>query len=520
MKTTISLIIAISLLVLAYFGYTYWKPADEGNTLSLAVNEFPKTLNPALSQSSIGFILSDLLFDGMTNRTGKKIDEYELGIAEDIIQDPEDKSIFTVKLKKNRQWHDDPNHFVSSTDVIFSYHAILNKGNFSPVRGKINELIKVMEAVDSHTVQIVFSEPVSSMAVKKVLTFKIIPAKYYGKSISPMLLDDAVAREFSQKPVGSGPFKFQERSGSEISLVAVNKEEKKIHQVKIKLVNDLEKQTKMFIDGQIDLLLDSDSDFYQKLDGLINSKSLAASYIDYTPYHFYAIAYNNKAFIEKARKAFSMAVDKNALVNRVLPGDNPDKYINKGPFPVNADYRYSQFLKEVNYEPKIAEKNLAALEISTASLYYSESLGKVGERMAGELAKMFANVGVEVKVGGIGQAFDTFLTDGSYEMALVRHSDFSKHYNISPLYYSDSPKNITGIVDKDLDILLKRWENTAFWLERLPVSEEIHNKLVELAPYTYLCTLPSRVYYSNKFGNVSIKDPGALLGNLEQWIVN
>ncbi len=116
-------------------------------------------------------------------------------------------------------------------------------------------------------------------------------------------------------------------------------------------------------------------------------------------------------------------------------------------------------------------------------------------------------------------AFETQLTNKNFEMALIRQSGFTDGYNIANLYKSDSPQNITGIGSNNLDSVLDKWENSAFWEQRLPAAKRLHKMLLGMSPYAYLFSLPTSAYYSPRLSEVVIVDPNALLGSVSNWKV-
>ncbi|MDH5560254.1 MAG: ABC transporter substrate-binding protein [Deltaproteobacteria bacterium] len=498
-------------------------------TLIVAFSEMPQSLNPVLEHNETGLILQDLIFDGMTNLTGERVDDYQLGLAIDLIQDAKKLNIYTAELRNNIIWHDDPEHKVTAADVKFTFDCIMKESNNSPLRGRISRLIKNIEVVSDLELKVTFHEAIAPGRVAWVLPFKIIPATYYGKEMSIDLLNDDVAKEFSKSPVGTGPFKFEKWQGNEIvlnnkNLPALNesdldeesaKKENRIRRIETILVHDLKKQAKMLIDNKIDMILQTDPDLHKILD----EKTLKFS--DYTPHYFYAVAYNNKSKLfksNKIRKALSQAINKEELANTVWPGE-VKPYLNKGTFPHNADTRYEQFRDLLPYNIDKAKKILSRKKIK-ATMIFPEEAFSTTERIAGKLAQMYKAAGVEVETKALGMAFDTQLKNGSYELALVRHDGFTKGYDISPLYETNSKENITGFGSKRFDILLDKWRNTAFWIDKLPLSRKIHEQLLDESPYTYLFSLPTRAYYSQKLSDVKIIDPSALIRSVTKWTVN
>lgn len=501
---------------------------DRKTTLVVALNEAPETLNPVLAQSEAAQTVGQLVFDGLTNLSGERIDDFKMGAASELMQDGKDLNVYEVVLDGKKTWSDEPNHKLTSADVLFTYQAITNPANESPLAGRIGRLIEKIEVIDDGSFKIVFREAVAPARVGWVLPFKIIPASYYGKPMGQDLKNDPVAQEFNRKPIGTGRFSVEKWEGNEIQLKSrvaepINFDQadagtlenaKGIQKVVFTLVADREKQAKMLMEGSLDLILTSDPDLHEKLSqaGLKNA--------DYVPHYFYALAMNNKQapFTDaKVRRAMASAIDKASVAGVVWP-DQPVKYVNHGPFPHNAERQYVDFADLVPYNPALAKKDLAGIS-AELTLIYPEEASNAMERFSGKIVQDLSAAGLKVQAKGIGRAFDTQLSNGTYELALVKHAGFSQGYNISPLFRSGSAQNISGYSNGELDKVLTAWENSAFWEQKLPLSKQVHQTLSLEAPYVFLFTLPTRAYYSARLSDVSLVDPAALLGTITDWQV-
>lgn len=528
-KLVLTGLIVLAALIIGFVAYDSYQKKQQLRSESLitAFTEMPQTLNPIFEQNATGLALIELLFDGLANRSGLKQGQYEDGLATDFIQDELDPSIYIVELDTEKSWHDDPNHKVSAQDVRFTYESIIKESNNSPLKGRISKLIKRIEVVTDDSIRVIFHHPIAPNIVRNVLDFKIIPAVYNGKAMNYDLRNSSAAKDFAQAPVGTGSFVLKSWEGNKISLdrifnTPVEQDEGEEDEMGVKnhlmhvdaiLVHDMEKQVKMLIDGKIDLMLETNVNVFSKLDesGLKHS--------NYTPLHFYGLAFNMKSDQFKnapLRTGIAKAIDKRKLASLIWPED-VSKVINNGPFPHNDDKRYRGFKDHNPYNPSKASKLLKNYKDSKVTLLYKEEASNIMKKLADQVALNLKEYGIDVAPKGLGMAFDTQLSNGTFEIALVKHSDFSDGYNISKLYHSLSIKNITGLKSKRVDKLLAAWENTAFWKERLPLAIKVHEKLSSLSPYTYLFTIPTRAYYSDRLKNVTVSDPYALLAGVEKW---
>src|SRR3989339_64854 len=86
---------AAALVVLAAVGFGYKIISHKDlvskiarkTTLVVALNEAPETLNPVLAQSEAAQTVGQLVFDGLTNLSGERIDDFKMGAASEFMQD-------------------------------------------------------------------------------------------------------------------------------------------------------------------------------------------------------------------------------------------------------------------------------------------------------------------------------------------------------------------------------------------------------------------------------------------------
>jgi peptide/nickel transport system substrate-binding protein len=537
-NTIIGLIVIV---VLAVVGIYYYLDIQEKKriaiekkirqeTLIVAFNELPDSLNPLFEQNAAGLTLLDPLFDGLANRSGQEAREYVNGLATDFVQDEKNRNVFLVELDQDKRWHDGPEHMVTARDVRFTVECIKNPNNRSPIRGRIDQLIETVDIVDNFTVRIVFKENISVHVVRDLLGFKIIPTQYYGKPMSLDLRSDPVAQEFARKPVGTGPYKFKDWTGNSIVFSSVREQpaaemeevseqglakQSFIHTIEASLVHDQEKQVRMMIDGKLDLILETSPNLHAMLD------EQGLKHADYIPLHFYTLAFNtiSPVFSDKAvRQAVAKSINKVELAQQVRNGD-VSEYINLGPFAHNDDKRYQKFDDLQAFNLDAAKKLMKGKKSFKATLIYQDDASKTMERLASKTALQLEAVGGTIETKGLGMAFDTQITNKNFEMALVRHSGFTDGYNIARFYRSDSPANITSVASEQLNKSLDAWENSAFWEQRLPAAKQLHEMISDLSPYVFLFSLPTSAYHSARLDNVMIVDPNALLGSVQEWVV-
>jgi ABC-type transport system substrate-binding protein len=246
----------------------------------------------------------------------------------------------------------------------------------------------------------------------------------------------------------------------------------------------------------------------------------------YMPYAFYEVAINTKLFPNaEGRQAMAMALDKPNLIPSIT--DQKDGVIiNNGPFPSNlysanipeyADQPMQNFLPyDLEKAKQLAQSGRVANQ--NAILLYPDSMGEFGTKMAAGIVKQLAAIGLNVEAKRTGdQVFKRMVyTEKSYELALVYCEGFDNLYSsIGDWYRSDGSQNITGIADSKLNALFDAWEKEVSTVNWITLTDQINQKVSELSPALYLCSLQKDVY-SRGLENIAIATDNPFL-SVENW---
>ncbi len=122
-----------------------------------------------------------------------------------------DGTVVTWKLKQGVLWHDGKPF--TAQDVIFNWEYTADPATGSPSLGTYRN-VKQMEALDSHTVKVVFTQP----APYWIVTTQIIPRHIFEP------YRGARSREAPNnlKPVGTGPYRFVSFKPGDLLRAEVN----------------------------------------------------------------------------------------------------------------------------------------------------------------------------------------------------------------------------------------------------------------------------------------------------------
>lgn len=525
-KKLLAIIIAVVLLLILLIVFAVLKAKPKGMTI--AVSTLPDSLNPVLEQNTSGLNANELLFDGLVNNTvdpDSKVVYSELALAESIEQDTATKKIYTVTLKDGIEWHDGTP--VTSDDVVYTFSAYMLEENASPSREYLKAFIKSVKKIDDKVVEIEFNNPIPDYRAQNVLTFKIVPCKYKGADMNVNMRSGSNERNFAVDPVGTGPFKLTKWEIDKHLLFDANgmyekvKHKPQADNLVIKRTIDPVVRMNELRRGSINVVLETNP-----MDRSTVARIKNVDINSYMPFAFYEVVINTKVFPNaEGRQAMAMALNKTALVPGIT--DQEDGVcINNGPFPANfyqksmPEYRNTEMDNLLPYnieKAKILAKN-ANISNQNATLLYSDSMGEFGKMLAEAVAKQLSEIGLTVEARRAGdQVFNrTVFSEKNFELALVYREGFDNIYSsLGDLYRSTSKANVTGISDKTLDNMFVDWEKEVSAPELITKTDALNQRISNLSPALYLCTLQKDVY-SRGLTNVAIGSDNPFL-SVEDW---
>ncbi len=167
-------------------------------------------LIPTLTSDQSSYEVGGLIYDGLV-KTDK-----DLNLAPAMAQSwtySRDCLDLTFKLRRDIKWHD--GYPFTAADVVFTYEAMINPKTPAPFKEGFL-LVKSVDAPDPYTVRVHYDKPYARAV------------ETWGTSILPKHLlqsfaDAGTLRESPQnsRPVGTGPYRFQEwKPGEKVVLVA------------------------------------------------------------------------------------------------------------------------------------------------------------------------------------------------------------------------------------------------------------------------------------------------------------
>lgn len=512
------LIVGILIFVMSFFfaGCSQQASQDvskKGKTLVYGAEHEYEKINPILAETNV----DDLIFSGLT-----AFDENNQAVpdlAENWDVSPDGLS-YTFHLRQDVKWHD--GQPFTAEDVKFTLDAVRNPRLNSPVSQEF-EQVKEVKALDKYTVQVTLKNSFPPFLEK--LATGIIPKHLLeGKDIN--------TASFNTKPVGTGPYKFQQwDKGSTITLVAnqdYHRGSPKIEQVIFKFLPDPNVRLVQLQTGEIDLA-------YLEPDQLARAEKMENVKIYEVPTADYRVMmYNFKDPLWRdlrVRKALNYAVNRQEIVDGVLFGKGKPAY---GPLQLSwannpnvEKYEYNMdkakvLLAEAGWTPGpdgILTKNGQRFSFTLTC----PITDPVRVAIANALATNFKQLGVEVKVEPLD--WSAIKIDETQAFMLGWGSPYDPDDHTYKLFTSGQigkgDNNSGSYSNKEVDRLLELARTTSDREERKKYYAEFQRVLAEDPPYNFICYLDA-IFGVNK--NVTGVKPKVLghhgagfIWNLAEW---
>ena len=288
-----------------------------GGILAEGIIGRPRFINPIIAKSDADRDMSELIYSGLLRPT--------LGgdLIPDLAKDysiSEDGLVYTFTLRDDIVWHDGV--AITASDVLFTIDKVRDKGLAikSPRRASW-EGVEVT-APDEHTVVFNLKQPYAPFLDNT--TMGIIP-KHIWQNVPD---DEFDVSYYNIEPIGSGPYRVKGvvRDSDKglpryYDLVAFKRYtfgEPYITNLRIQFFGNNQELTQAYVDHSIDqihTLLPEEAKALEAAGGSISRAPLP---------RIFALYFNQNQqpiFTDKAvRRALNTAVDKDAIVNKVLGG--------------------------------------------------------------------------------------------------------------------------------------------------------------------------------------------------------
>ena len=180
--------------------------AVTGGTFVIQQSGEPATLNPDAISDDNNYAIAQNIFGRLVKLTN---DYTAIPDLADLPEVSEDALTYTFHLKEGVKWHDgEP---FTSADVVYTYQTIIDN-QYAHASVFVN--VDTITAPDDNTVVFTMKQPDGSF---------VSNLAWYGAFVLPKHIlegQDWLTGDFTQHPVGTGPFKFDTwNKGTDIQIV-------------------------------------------------------------------------------------------------------------------------------------------------------------------------------------------------------------------------------------------------------------------------------------------------------------
>lgn len=299
---------------------------------------------------------------------------------------------YTFKLRSDVTFHNGDKF--TSEDVKFSMERILDPATKSVKRPFFEPVIKSVETPDATTVVFHLKKPYGAFINELAGSLPLLPKAYTAALPS--------VEAFSQKPVGSGPYKFKEfRVGQNLTLERFDGfygEKPTIGTVVLKIITDPFTRLNALKAGEVDVITDV------PLNEVANLKSDAKFEVVTVPVNspmyvrLYTRDENSPLAKRDVRLALNYALDREAIIKGVYHGvGKPMSSFISQFFPYGSDPN----LPKYPYDPKKAKELLKQAGYPNGFSTSIYSANSYPSELAVTLAAFWSQIGVQVKINQI-----------------------------------------------------------------------------------------------------------------------
>jgi peptide/nickel transport system substrate-binding protein len=292
-------------------------------TFTLGMANDIDSMNPFLGYLAESYEVWGTIYDQLTGYSQKDFAPTP-ALAESWTTSSDGKT-WTYKIRQGVKWSD--GQPLTARDVAYSFNRVMKGETEQTNYGTYVEHLESVTAPDDATVVMTTDVPTPVMTT---LDMPILP-EHIWKDVSEK---EVGTFDNEKNVVGSGPFVFEERKTGQYIKVRANKNywggAPKIDEIVFRVFNNKDAMIQALRKGEIDFADDIDGPLFEALKNTEGVTSVTAKYPG-----FNELAFNTGAALKngdpigdghpalkdkRVRQAIAHAIDKKALVTRVLRG--------------------------------------------------------------------------------------------------------------------------------------------------------------------------------------------------------
>ena len=441
-----------------------------GGTLKISHSTRIATLNVLQLSGPAEYPSVDMLYSGLT-RIGP--DNFPIPDLAESWEGSDDAMSFIFNLRSGVTFHDGTPF--SSADVVATMEAILRPETSSPARSVL-DLIESVEAIDPLTAKFNLSVPYADLPISL--------AHANARIVSAAALEGPLT-DLDTKPNGTGPFKLETYDSARIVRFVRNENyfiegKPYVDAVEMHLFPDLAAEAANYLVGDVDVMLRVQQAEFQRIASAPNSTALR---VPSGRFVNVVMRQDQPPFDDvRVRKALSMSIDRETIVDIVLEGLGRPAYDNN----LSPEFRYAIDTPVIPYDPAAAKALLAeagypdGLKLDVVA----SNRPAIRARVAVAMKQMALPAGFDINVETM--PHDTYLANvwrkGRFYMAYWSMQP-TEDAAFTLLLTSDAAFEDTAWYNKEFDELVARGRSTLDKEERARIYAEAQNLILRDTPY-------------------------------------
>ncbi|EQK43442.1 bacterial extracellular solute-binding s, 5 Middle family protein [[Clostridium] bifermentans ATCC 638] len=480
--------------------------------------------NPLLNDTTYDDAVIDLTYNSLLSFDKNLNPKPELAKSYEI---SDDNLSITFKLKDNIKWSDGKT--LTTNDVAFTFTSLADKGYTGSKYGYVEKLkgakdyhegsvdkIEGIEVIDKNTIKFTFAEPYSP-GLTNLGSIGIIPKHIWGEVPIAQWKDK---KDLLTKPVGTGPYEVVSfTEGQDVQLKRNDNYfdgDVKTEKFILKVTNE-DTATGELLNGTVDVI---DASNLKNKD----IKELESEGMDVTSYDSNLVQYmgfnlRDKKFQDKnLRQAFMYALDRNAMVDKLLEGNGqvvdtpmlPSSWSYPDKSTLN-NYKYNkdkakELLKQAGYEDRdnngiVEDKDGKELVVK---LTYPTG-NKLREQTAPIIQANLKDIGVKMELENMEftALMDKVVANHDFELYLMGNN-LSLDPDPKPYWHSTSASdekgnsawNISSFKNEKADKLIEQGISVSDQKQRKEIYSQFGKLLNDEVPWAYLYSQNIRKAYN------------------------
>ena len=493
-----------------------------GGQIIIGVSNDVETLNPIFCESNLSQEIAHLMLLGLADLDENS--QFKPELAESW-ENSDDYLKLTYHLRKDAKWSD--GQPVTSEDVKFTYDLLMDTLTASPRQGAC-DYIKNVAIIDSYTVTFEFTEAYPTQLFDTA--GEILPKHILGNINHKEVRNN----EFGRMPLGSGPFKLKKWVSQQYLELEPNEayfgRHSYLDKVIFKIIPDKSNLLMQLKSGEIDMVSDVPPAEIESLKK--ENNGLTIYQVDGRVYYYIGYNEKNPLFGDMAiRKALTMALDRNKIINALLYGYGRACV---GPFPPMVKWAFNEDVKEIQYNPNAAKDALkkagwndhdndGILDKSGRKFEFTLSCA-TGNQLKADVAvivqEQLGKLGIKVNIEML--EWTTFIDQIQSKQFDACVNGWSTPYYVdpTPVFHSSSTDlfNFISYANPKVDRLIEKGRMEMDQQKAAGIWKEFHKIIYEDQPYTFLFWIDQAVAVKDKYKNVT---PLALSSvyDLENWYI-